>query len=84
MNEVKKYKASEVISRYIKLYKSADGLFKAECPFCDSRSRTLTVDDSKGLFHCSNDGSKGDVVFFVQNFNNVDFDDAVSEILNAF
>lgn len=80
MKDIKETLISKIISSYIKTHRTKNGIYQAECPFCDSRKRTLLIDDSRGIYFCSNDGSNGDAILFIQRFCNVNFEKAISVI----
>lgn len=70
---------SSIISQYIRLSKSGN-VYKGECPFCSSPKRTLIVDDQKGRYYCTEDGSSGDVILFLMRLKDLSYDKAIQEL----
>lgn len=65
----------EVIGRYLKLEKDA-AEFVALCPFHDEKSPSFKVSPKKQFFQCFGCGAHGDVIDFIQQYNDVPFREA--------
>lgn len=68
-----------VISKYIPLNKKGNQ-FWACCPFHYEKTPSFAVNEQEQFYHCFGCGESGDVISFVQKYENVDFVKAV-EIL---
>jgi DNA primase catalytic core len=65
----------------VKLTKgSNNGSYMAFCPWHDDKNPSLSVDDTKGLFHCFGCGEKGDVIELVRKMENLGFRDALRKL----
>lgn len=51
--------------------------YKALCPFHDEKTPSFVVDENTQTYHCFGCGERGDIISFVQKFDNTDFMDAV-------
>lgn len=69
----------EVISSYMPLEKHGKD-FKAVCPFHDDTNPSLSVSSSKQIFNCFVCGEKGNVITFVQKYENISFTQAVKKL----
>lgn len=69
---------SDVVSQRIEIKKSSPDEWSAHCPFHDDDTPSLSIDDSKGVFYCFGCGETGDMFGFVQKYDNVDFQTALS------
>lgn len=49
----------------------------AVCPFHNEKTPSLSIDAARGLYHCFGCGKGGDVVRWVQDTQNLDFNDAI-------
>src|SRR3989344_414385 len=67
---------AEVIGSYIKLEK-AGGNFKAKCPFHNEKTPSFFVSPDRGTYYCFGCGAKGDIFTFIQEFEGVDFPEAL-------
>lgn len=66
----------EVVGSYIKLEKSGIN-FKAKCPFHNEKTPSFFVSPARGTFYCFGCGAKGDIFSFVQEFEGLDFREAL-------
>jgi DNA primase len=49
----------------------------AVCPFHNEKTPSLSIDPARGLYHCFGCGKGGDVVRWIQDTQNLDFNDAI-------
>ena len=54
--------------------------YKALCPFHNENTPSFIVDDYSQTYHCFGCGESGDVISFVQKFDNTDFIDALRTV----
>ncbi len=66
-------------SRGIRLKKNGKGYFGL-CPFHDDKNPSLSITPSKNEWHCFGCGKGGDVIRFVELFDQVDFKEAVKRL----
>lgn len=66
----------DVLSKYIKLDRKGNRYW-ACCPFHGEKTPSFTVSEDKGIYHCFGCGESGDVIKFVQQYENIDFLSAV-------
>ncbi len=66
----------EVVGSYITLEKSGTN-FKAKCPFHNERTPSFYVSPARGSYYCFGCGAKGDIFSFVQQFEGLDFPEAL-------
>lgn len=66
----------EVVSQYLKLEKSGSN-FKALCPFHNEKTPSLFISPSRNTYYCFGCGAKGDIFTFVQEYEGVDFKEAL-------
>lgn len=69
----------EVIGRYIEL-KRAGRNHKGLCPFHGENLPSFNVSEEAGFYHCFGCGAHGDVIRFVQQYENLTFMDAVKQL----
>ncbi|MCX6797351.1 MAG: DNA primase [Candidatus Doudnabacteria bacterium] len=67
---------AEVIGGYIQM-KKAGANFKALCPFHSEKTPSLQISPQKQIWHCFGCGEGGDVISFIQKFENLDFKEAL-------
>lgn len=67
---------TEVIGSYLKLERRGNSYW-ACCPFHHEKTPSFTVNAVDGYYHCFGCGVSGDVIKFVQEYENVDFMQAV-------
>lgn len=66
----------DVISSYIKLDR-AGANFKGRCPFHNEKTPSFMVSSERNSYYCFGCQAKGDVFTFVQEFEKVDFKEAL-------
>lgn len=54
--------------------------YKANCPFHAEKTASFIVNQNKGFWHCFGCGKGGDAIKFLQEFKNLSFNEAVSEV----
>jgi len=65
----------------VKLSKSShNGSYTGLCPWHDDHNPSLSVDETKGLFHCFGCDAKGDVIELVRKMENLSFRDAIRKL----
>jgi DNA primase catalytic core len=65
----------------VKLTKGADnGHYKGLCPWHDDHDPSLSVDDTKGRYHCFGCDAKGDIIGLVRKMENLGFRDALRKL----
>ncbi len=81
--EIEKIKSilsiTEVLSEYIKLEKAGISL-KARCPFHNEKTPSFYVSPDKGIYKCFGCGKSGDIFSFVEEYEGVDFKDALKKL----
>ena len=74
INEIKsKNDIVDVISGYIDLNEK----HKALCPFHNDHSPSFSVNQDKQIYKCFSCGESGNVITFVQKYNNISFQEAI-------
>ena len=71
----------DVISNSIELRKSGAN-FKACCPFHGEATASFVISPTKQIYHCFGCGVGGDAIKFVQEYQKVNFQEAVEKIAN--
>lgn len=66
----------DVISGYVTLKKQG-GQYFGLCPFHNEKTPSFSVNREKQIFHCFGCGSGGDVIRFIQNYENMTFVEAI-------
>ena len=80
LNELRsKLNIVDVISSYIPLEKKGRNYFGL-CPFHDDHSPSLSVSAEKQIYKCFVCGEAGNVFDFVQNYEHINFYEAVNEL----
>lgn len=69
----------KVISSYIPLKRSGKN-FVGVCPFHDDTSPSMFVSPDKQIYKCFSCGASGNVFTFVQNYENIEFKQAVKKV----
>ena len=70
----------DVVGSYISLRPAGQQTFKGLCPFHDDHRPSFDVDPKRGRYRCWSCGKYGDVITFVQEYEKVEFAEAL-EIL---
>lgn len=70
----------DFISEYVDLKKTGQN-FRALCPFHSEKTPSFFVNPSKKIFHCFGCGKGGDIITFLMEYENIDFQEAI-EILS--
>ena len=73
----------DVIGRHVQL-KRAGNNYKGICPFHNEKTPSFVVSDAKQIFTCFGCGATGDVIEFVQKYNNLDFPEAVEKLAEEY
>ncbi len=68
----------DVVSKYIQLQK-AGAYFKAPCPFHNEKTPSFMVNPSLQIYKCFGCGKGGDVIKFIQEYEKLDFIDALKK-----
>lgn len=72
----------DVIGKYIPLTQKGKNYF-CVCPFHDDHSPSMSVSYDKQIYKCFSCGASGNVFTFVQNYENVSFNEAVSIVARS-
>ncbi|MDR0677832.1 MAG: DNA primase [Holosporaceae bacterium] len=73
----------DVISGRIRLRKSGKDWFGL-CPFHKEKTGSFKVDAEKGYYYCFGCGAHGDIISFIQDFNKINFSEAVEYLANCY
>jgi DNA primase len=73
----------DVIGRHVPLKKTGSN-YKGVCPFHNEKTPSFVVSDVKQIFTCFGCGATGDVIEFVQRYNNLDFPGAVEKLADEY
>lgn len=66
----------DIVSGYINL-NQAGGNFRARCPFHNEKTPSFMVSREKQIWHCFGCGKGGDLISFVEEYEGVDFKEAL-------
>ncbi|MEK7185395.1 MAG: DNA primase [Patescibacteria group bacterium] len=66
----------EVVSSFVKLEKAGANL-KGRCPFHNEKTPSFFVSPDRSTFYCFGCGAKGDIFSFIQQFDGLDFPQAL-------
>lgn len=66
----------ELISEYIQLEKAGNNL-KGCCPFHNEKTPSFFVSPDRGAYYCFGCGAKGDIFTFVQEYEGIEFKEAL-------
>ncbi len=73
----------DVIGRRVKL-KRAGANFKGLCPFHSEKTPSFMVSESRQYFNCFGCGAKGDVISFIEKYDNLEFTEAVEKLSEEY
>lgn len=73
----------DVIGRHVPLKKSGSN-YSGICPFHNEKTPSFVVSDTKQIFTCFGCGATGDVIEFVQRYNNLDFPGAIEKLAGEY
>jgi len=85
IEEIKSYRLSEVIGKFVRLQNEGSGRKKCCCPFHHEKTPSFHLDDRKGLYHCFGCNAGGNIFTFIKNIKQCNFPQAIDylcEILN--
>lgn len=71
------------ISKYVNLKRTGGG-YMGKCPFHNDKTPSFSVSEKDQFFNCFGCGKKGDVITFVEEYNNLGFVDAVIKLANDY
>ncbi|MCI2061170.1 MAG: DNA primase [Eubacteriaceae bacterium] len=69
----------DIIGRVVSLKKTGSN-FKGLCPFHNEKTPSFVVSEDKQIFTCFGCGATGDVISFVQKYDNLEFMEAVEKL----
>lgn len=72
---------TDVVSAYVKLEKAGSS-YKAKCPFHNEKSASFFVSPDRGTYYCFGCGAKGDIFTFVEEFEGLEFRQALVNLAN--
>lgn len=81
--QIKEMKISELISGYTEVKRNGSEHI-ALCPFHADTKPSLTISNTKGIFHCFSCGATGDNLEFVKKWFGVGKDEAIKNIASLF
>lgn len=73
----------DVIGRHVLLKKTGSN-YKGVCPFHNEKTPSFVVSDTKQIFTCFGCGATGDVIEFVQRYNNLDFPGTLEKLCDEY
>ncbi len=73
----------DVISDYVSLEKKGQN-HVGLCPFHSDSNPSMSVSESKGIFKCFSCGAGGGVINFVQNYEGLNFIEAIKKVSDKF
>ena len=69
----------DIISNYIEV-KKAGANFKANCPFHGEKTPSFVISPAKQIYHCFGCGVGGDAIKFVQEYEKLNYPEALEKI----
>ena len=70
-----------LLAKYnVKLKRTPKGTLMGKCPFHQDRSPSLSVDPTKGVYHCFGCEAAGDAITFIGQMENLDFPTALRRV----
>ncbi|MCR5388698.1 MAG: DNA primase [Lachnospiraceae bacterium] len=73
----------DVIGRYIKIERQGSD-YKCLCPFHNDRNPSMHVSRTKQLYHCFSCGAGGNVITFLENYENFTYIEAIKELADMY
>ena len=73
----------EVIGKYVRLERSGSN-FRGLCPFHNEKTPSFFVSPTKRIFKCFGCGEGGDVISFIQKYENISFWEAIKRIADEY
>lgn len=74
-------KIEDIVGEYVTLRGAGGGSLKGLCPFHDEKTPSFHVTPARGLWHCFGAcGEGGDVISFVQKYDQLTFPEAVERL----
>ncbi len=70
---------TDVVSSYLKLEK-AGASFRAKCPFHNEKTPSFFISPDRGTYYCFGCGAKGDIFTFVEEFEGLEFKQALTNL----
>lgn len=70
---------TDVVSSYLKLER-AGASYKAKCPFHNEKTPSFFVSPDRGTYYCFGCGAKGDMFTFVEEFEGLEFRQALANL----
>ncbi len=70
---------TDVISSYLKLDKAGSS-YKGKCPFHNEKTPSFFVSPDRGTYYCFGCGAKGDMFTFVEEFEGMEFKQALQKL----
>lgn len=70
----------EIVSQYVTLRPAGGGSLKGLCPFHDEKSPSFNVRPDVGFYHCFGCGEGGDVITFMQKYEQLSFTEAIERL----
>ncbi|MDT9595250.1 DNA primase [Nocardioides zeae] len=74
----------EVVADYVMLRNAGGGSMKGLCPFHDEKSPSFHVTPARQFCHCFGCGEGGDVIWFLQRHDGLEFVEAVERLADRF
>ena len=69
-----------LVQQYVALRKAGADRFVGLCPFHTEKTASFGISPSKGFYHCFGCGKGGDAIRFLQEIENLDFQEAVERL----
>ena len=76
---IEKVRISDIVAEYVDIEKKGSN-FNGLCPFHEDTIPSMSISDDKKIFKCFSCGVGGNVINFVQNFNEISFIDSLKII----
>jgi DNA primase len=72
----------DIISNYLEI-KKAGANYKANCPFHGEKTPSFVISPAKQIYHCFGCGVGGDAIKFVQEFEKINYPEALEKIAST-